>query len=193
MAWTSPKTWAFGEVLTSTDMNTYVRDNTDDLDTRVGALLAGGIGSNVVQTVKTDTFSTSSTSYTDVTGMNVTITPTSSSSKVLVLVSIATTYTGSDSDFAFFDLLRGSTSLLAPDSPGSRTVSLVSSTRLNLLALYRVDFSFLDSPATDLATTYKVQTRVNGNTMQINRASTDTNNDNSVRSVSTITAIEVAA
>lgn len=35
MAWNSPKTWAFGEVLTSSDMNTYVRDNTIDLDTRV--------------------------------------------------------------------------------------------------------------------------------------------------------------
>ena len=31
MAWTNPKTWSFGEVLTSTDMNTYVRDNTADL------------------------------------------------------------------------------------------------------------------------------------------------------------------
>ena len=31
MAWTSPKTWSVGEVLTSTDMNTYVRDNTEFL------------------------------------------------------------------------------------------------------------------------------------------------------------------
>jgi hypothetical protein len=31
VSWTSPKTWAFGEVLTSADMNTYVRDNTQFL------------------------------------------------------------------------------------------------------------------------------------------------------------------
>jgi len=31
VAWTNPKTWSFGEILTSTDMNTYVRDNTEDL------------------------------------------------------------------------------------------------------------------------------------------------------------------
>jgi hypothetical protein len=43
VAWTNPKTWSFGEVLTSTDMNTYVRDNTSDLrllketTTRTGA------------------------------------------------------------------------------------------------------------------------------------------------------------
>jgi hypothetical protein len=28
VSFTTPKTWAFGEVLTATDMNTYVRDNT---------------------------------------------------------------------------------------------------------------------------------------------------------------------
>lgn len=29
MAWTTPKTWAVGDVLTAADMNTYVRDNED--------------------------------------------------------------------------------------------------------------------------------------------------------------------
>lgn len=29
MAWTSPKTWSTGDVLTAADMNTYVRDNLD--------------------------------------------------------------------------------------------------------------------------------------------------------------------
>ena len=40
----------------------------------------------VVSTTKTDGFSTSSTSVTDVTGLSVSITPTSTSSKVLILV-----------------------------------------------------------------------------------------------------------
>jgi hypothetical protein len=31
VSWTNPKTWSFGEVLTSADMNTYVRDNTQAL------------------------------------------------------------------------------------------------------------------------------------------------------------------
>ena len=38
----------------------------------------------VVQAVKTDTFTTSSTSFVDITGLSVTITPSSSSSKILV-------------------------------------------------------------------------------------------------------------
>lgn len=29
MAWTDPKTWSVGDVLTAADMNTYVRDNED--------------------------------------------------------------------------------------------------------------------------------------------------------------------
>lgn len=29
MAWTAPKTWAAGDIVTAADMNTYVRDNTD--------------------------------------------------------------------------------------------------------------------------------------------------------------------
>jgi hypothetical protein len=31
VSWTNPKTWSFGEVLTSADMNTYVRDNSQFL------------------------------------------------------------------------------------------------------------------------------------------------------------------
>ena len=32
MAWNTPKTWAVGDILTASDMNTYVRDNTDFLN-----------------------------------------------------------------------------------------------------------------------------------------------------------------
>lgn len=38
MVWTPPKTWATGEVLSSNDMNLYVRDNTDYLKTEVDAI-----------------------------------------------------------------------------------------------------------------------------------------------------------
>ena len=33
MAWNTPKTWGVGDILTASDMNTYVRDNTDYLNT----------------------------------------------------------------------------------------------------------------------------------------------------------------
>jgi hypothetical protein len=54
-------------------------DDTDDVLKYDGSawvtVAAAGIGSNVVQTVKTDTFTTTSTSYTTLTGLSATITP----------------------------------------------------------------------------------------------------------------------
>lgn len=63
MAWTTPKTWATGEVLTSTDMNVFVRDNLKYLKPSFGEAVGSG----------TD-FSTTSTTYTDILGMSVSIT-----------------------------------------------------------------------------------------------------------------------
>ena len=54
--------------------------------------LPAGVGGKVlqvVQTVKSDTFSTSSTTFTDVTGLSVSITPSSTSNKILILASIS--------------------------------------------------------------------------------------------------------
>lgn len=51
-------------------------------------LLGAGAVLQVVQTVKTDTFSTTSpaeTAFVDVTGFSVTITPSATSSKILIL------------------------------------------------------------------------------------------------------------
>ena len=46
---------------------------------------AGGI-IQVKSTTKTDTFTTNSTSFTDITGLSVTITPTRSDNKILVMM-----------------------------------------------------------------------------------------------------------
>ena len=54
-----------------------------------GALASGFGGGKilqVLQTVKTDTFTTTSTSFVDVTGLSVSITPATTSSKILILV-----------------------------------------------------------------------------------------------------------
>ena len=46
----------------------------------------GGKIGQVIQTVKTDVFSTTSTSFVDVTGLTASITPSATSSKILVRV-----------------------------------------------------------------------------------------------------------
>ena len=150
-----------------------------------------GIGSNVVHSTMTNTFTTSSTSFVDVTNLAVTITPSSATSKVLVLV-----YT-SLSRFNFRTVLTltdGSDNILVnPDSPGSRLTGFLayagSGSDLNTTG-----FHIVHSPNTTSPFTYKVRGRTNdaSETLFVNRSSTDTDNDSFSRYISTITAIEVA-
>ena len=85
-----------------------------------GSVTSVGTILQVVQTSKTDDFSTTSTSYTDVTGFSATITPSSTSSKVLVMVSSNTSTSGGNN--AMMKLVRGSTCLLYT-SPSPRDLS----------------------------------------------------------------------
>ena len=84
-----------------------------------GLTKTGGFGVvlQVKQTVKLDTFSTSSTSDVDVTGFSVTITPSSSSNKVLVMVNLALS---SQSMFVYGILKRGSTQIGEADGASNR-------------------------------------------------------------------------
>jgi len=139
----------------------------------------------VVQTTKVDTFSTTNTyssgGFADITGLSVAITPSATSSKVLVLVQISNSVA---SNTQFFNLIRGSTSLLQPGS-GS-----LKSTTLNDHSMGNVPITFLDSPSSTSATTYKVATcREGAGTVYINRRSDSANHAGS----STITAIEIGA
>lgn len=66
MAWATPKTWSTGELVTASDLNTFIRDNTNAL-----------FKPNFAEVVGSGTdFSTTSTVNTDITGMSVNITTT---------------------------------------------------------------------------------------------------------------------
>ena len=67
---------------------------------------SGGI-IQVKQTLKTDHFHTTSQTYTDITGMNISITPTRSDSKILLQCNIQ--FGGALNLYAPVRLLRGST------------------------------------------------------------------------------------
>ena len=161
----------------------------------------GGIGSNVVQTVKTDTFTTTSTSVTPVTGLAVSITPTSTSSKILVIVQINVSVGGSTGDAETQILLkRGGDYVYRGDAASNRSQTTGSlnwfSSTLNMsIAQLPFTFVYLDSPATTSSTTYGVDIRATnaGNTAYVNRSGTDTDLFTRSRTASSITAIEVAA
>ena len=122
--------------------------------------VASGFGKvlQVVNTFKADTFTTTSTSLVDVTGLSATITPSSTSSIILVSVSLSMTNSlaGYTSQGA---ILRGATVVGGGTAVGSRP---------SITFFYRGGpstgdgvggrgFTFIDSPATTSATTYKVQ------------------------------------
>ena len=150
----------------------------------------------VASTTKTDTFSTTNTAYTDITGLSASITPTSSSSKILVFGHVDV---GSSADvLVALQIVRDSTAVGIADAAGSRvragfgrylgTATTGSATHSN------VPFGFYDSPATTSSTTYKIQISSNlAGTLLVNRGSVDTDAGGIWRGSSTITVMEIAA
>jgi hypothetical protein len=147
-----------------------------------------------VSTVKTDTFSTSSQSYTAVTGLSVAITPSSTSSKILIMVQICL---GTNSYTAFYSLRRGSTDILLSDSASNRarTTAVINprdtdTDRMN----QAIPTTFLDSPNTTSEITYQAYIRNRTSSLAyVNRSHND--NDASTfdpRTTSTITVMEIA-
>ena len=155
-----------------------------------------GIGSNVVQTVKTDTFSTTSTSFTTVTGMTAAITPSSASSKVLIVAQIATGLQEANTSIGHFKITRGGTDIYIGNADGSRIRAVFGGTSVGSDASMVVSNSivYLDSPSSTSSVTYRLDVRRGGNgTVFINRSLNDSDNDFHVRGASSLTVIEVAA
>jgi len=172
---------------------------TDNVGRSSGLLksAAGGGGKvlQVLQTVKTDTFTTTSTSYTDVTGMSVTITPSSTSSKILVTAFIGS-YSNTTNDQGTDIQLAGTSGVLAfvGDAAGSRRRASIGTGRIaadtKMIGLNGT-INFLDSPNTTSATTYKVQMVVSGGTGTFNRNGEDLDTVYRPRTASSITVMEI--
>jgi len=162
--------------------------------TDLGGDVPDGVGKilQVVSATKTDTFSTSSTSFTDVTGLSVSITPLSSSSKILVSYQVQTGMVAATTAQTMLRLMRGSTAIAVGDAAGSRTQATTGMTANEAFTMESNAASFLDAPNSTSALTYKVQQRVTASTGFVNRTDTDSDQAAFSRSVSTITLMEVA-
>ena len=162
-----------------------------------------GAGGGVVQTKSThkaDTFNTTSTTYTDITGLNVDITPTSSSNKILVLANIS--YGGNTNLYGFGRLVRtisggSATAIGMGNASSNRTQAGFPIQNVDIgNAVYHVkesSFMFLDSPNTTTSTNYKIQcfTHSSGSSLFINRPQNDDNSSYIGRFSSNIIAMEV--
>lgn len=150
---------------------------------------SGQIVKQVVQVVKTDTFSTSSSSLVDVTGMSASITPTNSANKILVMVHIVGGQ-GTTGGNVSFQLQRNGTAIYVGDASGSRFQGFQGG---NEDASWTLSFTpvYLDSPSTTSAVTYKIQARTS-NTLYVNRTGDDADSANRGRTASSITLMEIA-
>lgn len=143
----------------------------------------------VASTTITSTFSTSSTSFVDITGLSISITPTYSTSLVLVTYHVNG---GNFEQFGAINLVRGSTSIFVGSAVGtaiqgtSLTVQNATNTQLSTSSM-----TYVDSPATTSATTYKLQAACNNNTFYINESTSGTGTSNG-SFASTITVMEVS-
>jgi hypothetical protein len=85
----------------------------------LSAAANAGIGSNVVQAVKTNTFTSTSATFVTVTGLSVTITPSSETSKILLLGQV--TYgTGNDQTYGSFRFSGGNSTNYVGGASGGR-------------------------------------------------------------------------
>ena len=176
---TLPASFTSGQVLTAAQMN--------DLRGAFRVL-------QVVSVAKTDTFTTTSATFVDVTGLTVSITPSSATSKILVLASVSGN--GQSGAAALQGILvRGVTPIAVGDAAGSRTQTTFGNIENPSSDQDSSPIMFLDSPATTSSTTYKIQIRstVSGQTVVINRSFGDVNAASGSRGISTITVMEISA
>ena len=164
-----------------------------------GVPTGGGGGIiQVKQTVKTDTFSTLSETFTDVTGLSVSITPKFSTSKIMV------SYSGcggsNQNRVGHIRLARviggtTTTDIFIGDQSGASQAQ-ASSTFVQTNSYYVSSFTgtFIDSPSTTDAVTYKLQLAAGDQDYQVHIGRSHDNNNEFSRSTtpSQITVMEIS-
>jgi len=165
-------------------------------DIASGVIPAGGKILQAVSATKTDTATTNSTTWVDISGLSVTTGAlASTSSKVLITV-MGSGNGAPGADFASFRALRGSTAVGVGGADGSRLQIGSTMYENNSSAMDKYCFQFVDEPNSVSAQTYKVQWRINSSssyTIYLNRSSGDPNSTAGMRSISTISAMEISA
>ena len=155
----------------------------------------GGKVLQVVSATKTDTTTSTASSYTDIPGLAVSITPSATSSKCLIIVSLHGT--GDSNTQWYTEIYRTSdnSSICIGDASSTRVRhSLGTAYYHQGNHIYSMSQNFLDSPNTTSAFTYKLRLRNQaGGQMTVNMSNQDYNGPESGRNASTITVMEIGA
>ena len=164
--------------------------------TKLSPAIVGGKVLQVLQTVKTDTFSESVSSGSEsavVTGLTVSITASSASNKILLLYQVVgsreCSFIAIDKDGSIM------TNAIGDASGNIGRVTAAGDYTNNVRYQNTIPVIFLDTPGDTNAHTYGVRLRHSSSSTQtiyLNRQDT-TNNGSNSSAISTITAMEIAA
>ena len=157
-------------------------------------LAAAGHVVQMVSTTKTDTETTSSTSFGEISGLSVSITPTSSTSKILVTFNIHLSM-GVANWGGFVRLRRDTTNIILGDTAGNRTSATTSFYMVsNTQFINSVGNQILDEPASTSTLSYNFQWKTQSSSvaMYLNKNGSDGDSSSVPRLASTVTAMEIA-
>ena len=148
----------FAKLTVGTNGYTLVADSAETTGLKWAAAAAGGKVLQVVAATYSTVTTVASLTYTD-TGLSATITPSSASSKVLVLAS-QSAYSSREltESGGMIKLVRGATDIWNQGNTNSSYSGLATNAGVVSLALF-LPVTYLDSPNTTSATTYKIQGR----------------------------------
>ncbi len=164
------------------------------ISTDAGSLVAPAQTLQIISVAKTDTFVMNGSTFTDVTGLSVSITPKYSNSKLFIRFEFA----GASNGLGGVRITDGSGSIIAPygivwQSNHYNAHGTISYFQGDGNQTFNGAFSFLESSAvgTTATVTRKIQIRAEGSISSINRGTSPSNGSYPVP-VSTLTVMEIA-
>jgi hypothetical protein len=197
-----------GTITTSSGSGTITLGQSGETVNIPSGVTMSGMGKilQVVQTVKTDIFTrSSSTSFADITDVSVSITPSSTSSKILLMfdADVGSSRTDGSPTFIYFKLTKAVGGGSASDVTGALGDSRGSSIRAwcnagsrfggaSDITAEHTHAQYLDSPSTTSALVYQVQVRSTDGTATIG-GSESTSDSNRVSTPTILTAMEIGA
>jgi len=162
----------------------------------VAADMPAGSIVQIVSTTKTDGFTTSSSTATDVTGFSASITPTSTSNKILVRAAL--NYGGNDNVYGRFFFKRGGSNIILSTAwTGSNQVNAavaIHGDNSNFqYGTQSAIFEYLDSPSSTSQITYQMQMQSHNNStaFYLNRPHATANSSYVAGGTSTLTLMEI--
>ena len=171
-------------------------------------VLAGGIDASlgkilqVVPVLMDDALSIASSStsnFTDVTGMVVAITPSATSSKILIMVNSCFHHSAASTiHLSLQRTVSSSATKLGLANVSSRVgsnMAVLPDDDIYAVGIYPAFFHFVDSPSTTSECSYQLQITAGASynvNLFVNRTSNDTDADYGARTSSSITAMEIS-